>query len=204
MNNKPHWENVYRDKNAAQVSWYQKESTLSLQLIKHTGVTLDEAIIDIGSGASALVRDLVNNRYRNISVLDLAESAIETAKARLGDAAADIQWMAADITRIKLPADRYALWHDRAVFHFLVDPKERLAYLENLTRSVKQGGHVIIATFAQDGPEKCSGLPVERYSAAKLDATLGDQFKLISNHKELHKTPFDSQQRFLYCYFRKV
>jgi 2-polyprenyl-3-methyl-5-hydroxy-6-metoxy-1,4-benzoquinol methylase len=199
---KSHWEKVYAEKGATSVSWYQEHARRSLSLVRGTGVAKSAAIIDVGGGASTLVDDLLADGYSNITVLDLSSAALAAAKQRLGAKAAGVQWMEADITRADLPAHHYDVWHDRAVFHFLTEPGQRRAYVEAVRRSVKPGGHVIVATFAEDGPDQCSGLPVVRYSADGLHDQFGEQFVLLKHVKESHHTPAGNIQQFVYCYCR--
>lgn len=202
MNGKEHWDRTYATKSAARVSWYQPHADLSLQLIRSTGVPLDASLIDVGGGASTLVDDLLDDGYSSITVLDLSATALAVAKARLGERAATVCWIEADITRVTLPRNAYGLWHDRAVFHFLTSEAERSAYVAAVRRAVRPGGHVIVATFAEDGPEQCSGLPVVRYSPAQLHAQFGPHFALLKQEREEHHTPFGTTQQFIYCYCR--
>jgi 2-polyprenyl-3-methyl-5-hydroxy-6-metoxy-1,4-benzoquinol methylase len=162
-----HWENVYTTKAEQEVSWFQGNPAMSLDLIHASGVAKDDAIIDIGGGASHLVDALVDEGYRAITVLDLSEQALTTAKARLGPRASQVDWIAADITTWERDGV-YDLWHVRAAFHFLTAPSDRDAYVERLTKALCPGGHAIISTFALDGPDRCSGLPVVRYDACPL------------------------------------
>ena len=204
MTSRDHWEHVYSTRATDAVSWFQPHLELSLRLIEATGVSVDASIIDIGGGASTLVDDLLARGYRNITVLDLSAAALDAAKKRLGAEAAGVIWLEADIRGAELPAQAYDLWHDRAVFHFLTVPDARQAYLEAARRSVKPGGYVIVATFAEDGPQQCSGLPVMRYSAAQLEAEFGEAFDLVTHERERHETPFGTNQQFTYCVFRKA
>ena len=160
-----------------------------LDLIKATGVSHDAAIIDVGGGASTLVDDLLANGYTDLTVLDLSAAALAAARKRLGAQASKVRWIEADITKADLPANRFDVWHDRAVFHFLTTPEDRAAYVQAVFHSVKPGGHVIVATFAEDGPNQCSGLPVMRYRADELHAEFGEAFSLLSHEKEAHHTP---------------
>ena len=173
-----------------------------MQLIAATGVPRSAAIIDVGGGASTLVDDLLASGYQHLTVLDLAESALQTAQRRLGGQGRAVRWIAADNTRVMLPVHTFDVWHDRAVFHFLTEPAQRVAYVASVLRSVKPGGHVIVATFAEDGPAQCSGLPVIRYSASGLHGEFGDAFTLVQHHKEAHQTPTGHLQQFVYCYSR--
>ncbi len=202
MQTKDHWEQVYQTKAPATVSWFQAHAEHSLQLIHSTGVKRNAAIIDVGGGASTLVDDLLKNGYHNLTVLDLSGAALNAAKNRLGVLKDKIQWIEADVTQASIPAAHYDIWHDRAVFHFLTLPEERLAYVELVKHSLKSGGHLIIATFAEDGPTKCSGLSVRRYTADELQAEFGTSFTLINHEKKTHQTPSGGVQNFIYCYFR--
>ncbi|MEJ2479541.1 MAG: class I SAM-dependent methyltransferase [Acidihalobacter sp.] len=200
MSREKHWEAVYRDKTAEEVSWFQPSPELSLALIEAAGMSRQVPIIDVGGGASRLVDRLIEAGYGDVSVLDISSAALEQSRARLGVAADAVRWLQADITRAELPI-RYRLWHDRAVFHFLVDAQARAAYLERLERHLEPGGQAIIATFSPDGPERCSGLPVQRYSAQSLAQALGERFRLIESRDELHTTPAGARQTFVYCRF---
>ena len=203
MDRKHHWDQVYTTKTSDSVSWFQEHADQSLRLIHNARLGKDAAIIDVGGGASRLVDDLVAEGYTDLTVLDLSSAALAVAKQRLGKHADAVHWMEGDITRTELPIHRFDIWHDRAVFHFLTEPADRHAYVERVMRSVRPGGHVIIATFAEDGPEKCSGLPVMRYQPETLHAEFGDAFLLVKHEKEAHHTPFGTVQQFVYCYCRK-
>lgn len=204
MQAQEHWERVYSTKAPDEVSWFQEHAEQSLRLIRATGAPLSASIIDVGGGASTLVDDLLLNGYSALTVLDLSATALSAAKVRLGSRAASVQWVEANITTASLPVLAYDVWHDRAVFHFLTTQAERHAYVEAVLRSVKPGGHVIVATFDEDGPAQCSGLPVMRYSADQLHAEFGSPFTLLQHEKEEHHTPFGTVQKFIYCYCRKV
>ena len=163
-----HWQTVYQTKGEHDMSWFEESPAISLELIRATGVSTTASIIDIGGGTSRLVDALLDESYSAVTVLDLSERALETSKARLGpQSAANVKWVAVDLTAWE-PSQAYDVWHDRATFHFLTDPNERTAYVERVLRAVRSGGHVIIGTFALDGPERCSGLPVARYDAAAI------------------------------------
>jgi len=203
MDRKEHWEQVYTTRASDAVSWFQEHAALSLSLIHGTGLGKDTAIIDVGGGASTLVDDLAAEGYSDLTVLDLSAAALAAAKQRLGQHAEAVHWMEGDITQAQLPVNRFDIWHDRAVFHFLTAAADRAAYVERVMRAVRPGGHVIIATFAEDGPEKCSGLPVMRYRPETLLAEFGDTFSLIEHQKEAHHTPSGAVQQFVYCHFRK-
>jgi SAM-dependent methyltransferase len=204
MQPREHWEHVYSTRPVDRVSWFQPHAGESLRLIRATGVRADAAIIDVGGGASTLVDDLLDNGYSNLTVLDLSASALAAAKTRLGARASGVQWMEANILTAGLPVHAYDVWHDRAVFHFLTAPDERQAYVEAVLRCVRPGGHVIVATFAEDGPTQCSGLPVMRYSADQLHAQFGAAFTLVAHNREEHHTPSGAVQKFVYCYCRTV
>jgi 2-polyprenyl-3-methyl-5-hydroxy-6-metoxy-1,4-benzoquinol methylase len=204
MHHKEHWNRVYSDKATESVSWFQHEATQSLHFIEATGVPLTAAIIDVGGGSSTLTDSLLAAGYRNLTVLDLSSAALAVTRTRLGERSASVNWIEADITQVELPLHAYDVWHDRAVFHFLITPEAREAYVSALLRALKPGGHVIIATFAEDGPTECSGLPVIRYRAEELHAELGPPFELIRHEHEDHYTPFGTTQKFVYCYCRKA
>jgi SAM-dependent methyltransferase len=202
-----HWQSVYTQKSESEVSWFQENPAPSLAMIEQTGAAPGSAIIDIGGGASRLVDRLVERDFRNVTVLDLSGAALEVAKARLkaglGERAAQVKWLVADVT-IWEPQDTYDIWHDRAAFHFLTDDADRAAYVARLGRAVRVGGYAIIATFALDGPERCSGLQVVRYDAASLGKTLGDRFELVTTRSHAHATPWGSEQSFQFSLFRRV
>jgi len=200
---KKHWEDVYTKKTPTEVSWYQIEPTISLELIKSIGIDHTSKIIDVGGGASVLVDKLLDQGFQNLTVLDISSKSLDFAKERLGELAVQVSWIEADVTEFD-PPQKYDLWHDRAVFHFLTDPNDRKKYVRNMEKVLNPRGHAIIAAFAIDGPPKCSGLDVERYSPEKMKNELGDSFELIKSIKEVHVTPWDSEQKFIYCYFKKL
>ncbi|MDQ1315210.1 MAG: SAM-dependent methyltransferase [Pseudomonadota bacterium] len=195
-----HWETVYGSKAVDQVSWFQPHAASSLRLIEECAGK-DAHIIDVGGGASVLVDDLLDAGYRNLTVLDLAESALAASRARLGERARSVQWIAADIIHAELPAARYDVWHDRAVFHFLTDPADRARYVEQMLKSVKPGGRVIVAAFGPGGPLQCSGLDVARYAPDALHAEFGGDFRLLGHETEIHRTPAGKEQEFVYSYY---
>ncbi|HLI98930.1 MAG TPA: class I SAM-dependent methyltransferase [Bradyrhizobium sp.] len=201
-NRKTHWETVYATKGENEVSWFQDSPAPSLELIDFVGIDRDSYIVDIGGGASRLVDRLLAGGFAHLSVLDISAAALDVAKARLGARASQVQWIVTDVTQWQ-PEPRFDLWHDRAAFHFLVDPADRAAYVARLTRALLPGGHAIIATFAKDGPEKCSGLPVHRYDAEELAGELGEAFTLIDTSRHDHVTPWHSNQRFQFSVFQK-
>jgi SAM-dependent methyltransferase len=195
-----HWNEVYRRRASTEVSWYAPELSCSLGAItKLTGPAA--RVIDVGGGASTLVDDLLRLGYRQLSVLDVSEAALEVAQTRLGLAARDVRWIAADVTTVDLPDAAFDLWHDRAVFHFLTEPAARRAYVERAWRSIVAGGHLVMTVFALHGPERCSGLPVVRYDAPSLAHQLGAGFRLGSSSTHEHTTPDGKTQHMLFCTF---
>ena len=202
MNEKAHWESIYGSKAPDQVSWYTPHLGRSLSLIAQAGLAKDAAIVDVGGGASTLVDDLLALDYSNLTVLDISSRAIEAAKARLGARADLVNWVTADITRVELPEHFFDFWHDRAVFHFLLEEAARRRYVEVVRHALKPGGHIVVATFGPSGPEQCSGLDVLRYGADELHAEFGSPFRKVSSSTELHQTPWGSEQEFVYCYCR--
>jgi len=203
LDRKAHWQNVYRDKSALDVSWYQKQPELSLKFIAKAQLNSDEAIIDVGGGASLLVDCLYKEGFTHLAVLDISANALSSAKKRLGDSAKDIEWFEADITRFDAPHP-FSLWHDRAVFHFLTEQADRKSYLKVLKQALKPAGHLIIAAFAIGGPDKCSGLDIVQYDSEKLIAELGNDFELLETRNEVHITPADKEQKFNYFHFIKT
>lgn len=197
-----HWQNVYATKSETEVSWFQASPAIALEMIRAASPDRAAAIIDIGGGASRLVDALLQGGYRNLTVLDLSANALDTAKKRIGATASTVDWIVADATTWR-PAKAWDVWHDRAAFHFLTDPRDRAAYVERLRSAVAPGGQVIIATFAPDGPEKCSGLPVQRHDSASLSAELGPEFELVETRSETHHTPWHSTQAFQFSRFRR-
>jgi SAM-dependent methyltransferase len=195
-----HWETVYSEKHERDLSWFQERPEPSLELIARAGATPASDVIDIGGGASRLVDALLARGFAHVSVLDLSETALAKARARLGDGAEKVKWIAADVTAWQ-PDARYDVWHDRAAFHFLTEPDAQRAYVERLRLALRDGGHAIIATFAHDGPEKCSGLPVARHSAETIGALLGTEFALVDARRHEHATPWGSVQKFQFSTF---
>ena len=195
-----HWDRIYTRKVPNQVSWYRPHLEESISLIGQAGGGTGAAIIDVGAGESTLVDDLLARGYSRITVLDISQAAILATKKRLGDAAEQVRWMIGDITQAELAPATYDVWHDRAVFHFLTSEDDRRAYVRQLVRAVKRGGHVIVSAFGPDGPSRCSGLEVLRYDAESLHAQFGAKFRLISSSRHLHETPFGTTQQFLYCH----
>jgi SAM-dependent methyltransferase len=202
MDVKEHWEKVYGDKAPDAVSWYAPHLETSLNLIHQATANKNAAIIDIGGGEATLVDDLLAEGYSNLSVLDISQKAIDVARTRIGKSADRVHWYCADTTQATLPQNYFDIWHDRAVFHFLTEEADRVEYVEQVMRSVKHGGYLIMSTFGPEGPEKCSGLDVVRYDSENLHEQFGKTFKLINSLTELHQTPMGTTQQFIYCLFR--
>jgi len=202
MSEQDHWEAVYGERAADRVSWYQPHLERSIALIEGAGLPKHAAIIDVGGGNATLVDDLLERGYSDLTVLDISSTAIADAKERLGKRAGAVSWIEADITQIELPADRFDFWHDRAVFHFLREVEARRRYVAAVRRGLKPGGHIVVATFGPEGPERCSGLDVMRYSAADLHGQFGAPFEKVASCEEVHRTPWGSEQEFVYCYCR--
>ena len=200
---KRHWESVYASKDPDRVSWFRPHLDRSLEFVEAAGIARDAAVIDVGGGASTLVDDLLARGYSNVTVLDLSATALAAAKARLGDRASAVRWICADVTDADLPERSYDFWHDRAVFHFLTDSSARSRYVDAVRRSVRPGGHIVVATFGPHGPETCSGLEVLRFTPDALHAEFGDDFARITEATEMHKTPWGTEQEFVYCYCRR-
>ena len=196
-----HWERVYTTKGENEVSWFQDNPAPSLELIAAVGATPATAIIDIGGGASRLVDGLLAKGFRALTMLDLSGAALKAAKSRLGAQAEKVDWIVADATLWE-PTEVYDIWHDRAAFHFLTEENDRVAYIERMKKALRAGGHAIVATFAPDGPERCSGLRVMRYDAETLGRTLGQEFDLIETRRHSHTTPWGSTQSFQFSVFR--
>lgn len=203
MEAKAHWDAIYTQKRPGEVSWFQPHLAVSLELLANAGLSHDSRLIDVGGGASTLVDDLLARGVSDVTVLDISGQALAASKARLGARAKDVTWVEADVTQVRLPAASYDLWHDRAVFHFLTEADERRRYVEAMRGALKPSGHAILATFALQGPPRCSGLPVVRYSPETLQAQVGEGFKLIEAVEESHQTPANIAQRFIYCRFQR-
>ncbi len=200
---KRHWEEVYRTRAEDEVSWFIADPETSLTLVESSGIDKADPIIDVGGGTSRLAEHLLARGYTNLTVLDISATALEKARQRLGEAADRVRWLEADVCHLQDP-QRYRLWHDRAVFHFLVDEADRHAYLKNLAGHLLPDGHVIVATFSFEGPTECSGLPVEQYDADKLTATFGQDYELLNILEEIHVTPAGKEQAFNYFHLRRV
>jgi SAM-dependent methyltransferase len=200
MTTRSHWEGIYEKTDPTEVGWYQSDPETSRRLIKSAGAAKECGIIDVGGGASLLVDKLIDDGFTDLTVLDISAAALEHARSRLADRSRLVTWMEEDVTRFS-PDRSYDLWHDRAVFHFLTKPSERDKYVSVLKRALAAGGHLVIGTFAMDGPPKCSGLDVARYSAESLGETLGPTFTLARSTGESHFTPSGKEQRYLFCVF---
>ena len=199
MNAETHWGKIYGEKAPDEVSWYRPHLETSLKLIEKTIPAHNASIIDVGCGESTLVDDLLSRGYQNVTVLDVSQTAIDVTKKRLALAAERVQWITADITKSDLAPSAYDMWHDRAVFHFLTSSDQRIAYVRQVARAMKTGGHVLVSTFGPQGPTKCSGLDVVRYDAVSLHNEFGIRFRLLDTVTELHQTPSGKMQQFLYC-----
>jgi SAM-dependent methyltransferase len=202
MDSKSHWSHIYRTKASDKVSWYQPHLEVSLEFIQSACVSKDDRIIDVGGGSSTLVDDLIQNGYKNLTVLDAAGESLVLSQNRIGAKAQSVNWMESDILSAPLPSQYFDLWHDRAVFHFLTRPEDRRIYADKILQAMRNGGHVIIAAFSLDGPRRCSGLDVVQYSADSMQKALGDRFELVGRKSEDHMTPTSVKQKFLYCHFR--
>lgn len=200
---KAHWEAIYETREPDEVSWYQANPELSVRLIKAvTGGDVGQRVLDVGGGASLLTDRLIELGYRSIGILDVASAALARVRSRLGAHAQSVEWFETDVTRFSSP-HRWDVWHDRAVFHFLTDPEDRRRYVDSLLGALDSGGHAIVATFGPDGPPKCSGLDIVRYSPEALAAELGSELRLLEATEELHSTPSGGKQAFVFGVFRR-
>jgi SAM-dependent methyltransferase len=199
---KDHWDAVYEKKGPERVSWFRSHLEQSLLFLDRANLPLDAAIIDVGGGASTFVDDVLDRGYRDVTILDISAAALDVAHHRLGPRSSAVHWICGDVTEVRLPERAFDFWHDRAVFHFLSDPEDRARYVENVRRSVRPGGHVLVATFGPHGPEQCSGLEVVRYTPESLHSEFGDDFSKVGDATELHVTPSGTEQEFIYCYCR--
>ncbi|HEY7114109.1 MAG TPA: class I SAM-dependent methyltransferase [Thermoanaerobaculia bacterium] len=202
MSGKRHWDEVYAAKGPEHVSWFRPHLDRSLAFLDAARIGPDAGVIDVGGGASTFVDDLLDRGYRNVTVLDLSQAALDAAQWRLGERARDVRWICADATEARLPENAYDFWHDRAVFHFLLDAGTRARYVDAVRRSLRPGGHIVVATFGPHGPEKCSGLDVLRFTPEALHAEFGTEFSKLADTTEAHVTPWGSEQEFVYCYCR--
>jgi len=202
MDPRAHWQKVYETRKPTEVSWYQPAAGVSSSLIRRVAPDRSAAIIDVGGGASTLVDGLLAAGYSSVSVLDVSSAALAQASERLGGDAARVTWLEANVLDAALPASAYDVWHDRAVFHFLTEAVDRERYVKQVRRSVRPGGYVMVATFASDGPTKCSGLEVARYAPEELHGEFGSDFQLVDSAREEHHTPTGAVQPFIYCLCR--
>lgn len=202
LRRRQHWETIYRTKGEDELSWHQEEPTHSVRLIREIANT-DSRIIDIGGGTSPLASRLLADGFRNVTVLDIADSAIQASQLRHGASARSVHWIRADVTKVDR-IGKFDVWHDRAVFHFLTDSEDRRNYVNLARRAVPVGGHVVVATFALDGPEKCSGLDVVRYDGWKLEDEFSVGFALLREKRESHRTPWGTRQPFTYLLLKRV
>ena len=198
-----HWDQVYSTRQPNELSWFQAEPALSCSILSGLAVQKNDPVIDIGGGASRLVDCLLARGFGDISVLDVSLAALDMSRIRLAERAENVTWIAQDVTEF-LPAQKYSVWHDRAVFHFLTGADDRLAYQRVLYQALAPGGYLIIMSFAPDGPEKCSGLEVVRYDADTLQKELGSELELIETHNHAHRTPWGSDQSFMCAVFRRL
>lgn len=203
MDRQAHWDAVYAAKQPTEASWYQPRPTRSLELLRESGAGAGTSVIDVGGGDSTLVDALLEQGFHRVTVLDVSRAALARARARLGAAAERVTWIEADVTRVELPPARYDVWHDRAAFHFLTDAEDRARYVERAACALRPGGSLVLATFAPEGPARCSGLQVVRYAPGALARELGPAFALQHDVSEVHRTPAGVGQRFTYAVFRR-
>lgn len=196
-----HWEHIYQTKPPLETSWYAPRLQISLEWILQAAPDRSASIVDVGGGESTLVDDLIAEDYRALTVLDISPAALEKSQRRLGDAAQHVKWVAGDATEVALPSRFFDIWHDRALFHFFTEAQQRTAYVRKMSASLKDGGQLIIATFGPQGPQKCSGLPTQRYDSESLQRELGPHFRILRHMVVDHHTPFGTAQQFLYCQF---
>lgn len=202
MTGRSRWDEIYETK-GDRTSWFRPTLDRSLAIVDRLGLPPGGSAIDVGAGTSTLVEDLLTRGFADVTIADLSQVALDTVRERLGARASRVEFLAGDITTVKLPANAYDLWHDRAVFHFLTDPDARRAYVRQVLHAVKPGGHIVVATFGPEGPEQCSGLPVVRYGAEDLHATFGTtDFDRLGHERDVHETPWGTEQEFVYCYCR--
>lgn len=201
---KDHWESVYRTTNSDSVSWFSPHLGASLELLELAGLSSESRVIDIGAGASTLVDDLLDRGLTDITAVDIAESSLAAARARLGPRAASVRWLVGDVTKLTLPSESIDIWHDRAALHFLIDADAVRSYVRLAMTSIVSGGHAVIGCFAADGPERCSGLPVARRDPEDIATLFGSSFALVQSRREIHRTPSGSTQPFAFALLRKV
>jgi SAM-dependent methyltransferase len=202
MEMKSHWETVYGTKAPDAVSWYAPHLHTSLSYIQQTALPASAAVLDVGGGEATLVDDLLDAGYQDVSVLDISGTALEVARARLGERAGRVRWLVGDALTHPLAEQSVDIWHDRAVFHFLTDDAQRQAYVAQVLRALRPGGFAIVGTFGPQGPQQCSGLPVCRYAPDELHGEFGERFRLVDSRFDLHTTPWGAEQQFVYCFCR--
>lgn len=202
FNKKEHWEKIYNTKELKDVSWYQPVPETSLDFVRQFNLTKNAKIIDVGGGDSLLVDHLLNEGFEDITVLDISDSALERAKKRLGEKASKVKWIVADAANFQ-PAEQYDFWHDRAAFHFLTSEEDIEHYIESLKKGIKPGGILVLGTFSEEGPKKCSGIEIRQYTEASMTERIKKLFDKIKCITVNHKTPFDTIQNFIFCSFRK-
>ena len=204
MNEADHWEEIYSTKSANQVGWYAPHLETSMKWIAGLDLAPEDPIIDVGGGASTLVDDLLELGQKKLTFLELSARAIQLTKARLGEPSGAVTWLNGNVTEIELPSRYFCLWHDRAVFHFLIEPETQQKYRDAMLRALKTGGYFIIGTFSPAAPPQCSGLPVQRYTSALLCNTFGKEFELTHSQNEIHRTPSGVEQAYVYCLFQRT
>ena len=205
MNNnlKNHWENIYQNKNEDEVSWFQKTPNTSIEIINSIKIKKQSKIIDVGSGRSRLFKNLIEQGYNNLTYLDISESAAKKSKIFLGEQSKKIEWIVEDVLNFE-PKQNFDVWHDRAVFHFLTDQNQIKKYVDLVSRNISNNGYLIIGTFSEQGPLKCSGLQVSRYSESLIKTTIIESFALLNSFKIDHSTPFNTTQNFLFSVLKKI
>ncbi|HZH86246.1 MAG TPA: class I SAM-dependent methyltransferase [Brumimicrobium sp.] len=203
IDKRKHWENIYQSKDMKDVSWYQATPTTSLDFLKQFNVSTTAKIIDIGGGDSFLVDHLLDLGYTDLTVLDISAASLDRAKQRLGDRATNVKWIVADASSFK-PTEQYDFWHDRAAFHFLTQEQEIKNYIDTIQKSIKPSGILVIGTFSEQGPKKCSGIEIKQYSETTMTDRLNIFFEKVRCITVDHQTPFDTIQNFIFCSFKKL
>lgn len=204
MKKAEHWEEIYTTLAANSVGWYAPHLETSLKWIDELKLAAEDPIIDVGGGASTLVDDLLASGHRKLTVLDLSERAIHLSKERLGKLSSSVTWLHGDVTETELLPQHYSLWHDRAVFHFLIELEMQQKYRDAILKALNKGGYFIIGAFTTNAPPQCSGLPVQRYTSDTLSTAFGKEFELKRHKNEIHKTPSGIEQAYVYCLFQRT
>jgi len=204
MNETEHWEEIYSTRSASQVGWYAAHLETSIKWITELKLAPEDPLIDIGGGASTLVDDLLKSGHRNLTVLDLSRRALQLSQQRLNQQSSAITWLNGDVTEIELPPKYFCMWHDRAVFHFLIEAEAQQQYRDAMLKTLKIGGYFLIGTFSPDAPPQCSGLPVQRYTSDLLGKIFGKEFELKRQQNEIHYTPSGVEQAYIYCLFLRT